>query len=104
MLSTPFAAELRDWRPDHPGHDDGLDAVAACVAAEPVRLPRRFPQSVFAGGVDLRGGGTRTPLMRTPLMRTPLWPRVLILWLSTLRSGIPGVFRPGGAEHPPRGT
>ncbi|NKD87379.1 phage terminase large subunit [Haematospirillum sp. 15-248] len=40
VLQTPFITELRDWRPDGRGHDDGLDAVAACLLAEPVRLRR----------------------------------------------------------------
>ena len=35
---TPFISEMRDWRPDGAGHDDGLDAVAACLLHEPVRL------------------------------------------------------------------
>lgn len=40
VWSTPFIAEMRDWRPGGGGRDDGLDAVAGCLAAEPVRLPR----------------------------------------------------------------
>jgi hypothetical protein len=35
---TPFLAEMRDWRPGGRGRDDGLDAVAGCIASEPVRL------------------------------------------------------------------
>lgn len=38
VLAGPLMAELRDWRPGGRGHDDGLDAVAACLLAEPLRL------------------------------------------------------------------
>jgi len=43
VWDTPFVQEMRDWRPDgrFKGHDDGLDAVAGCLASEPVRLPRQ---------------------------------------------------------------
>lgn len=37
---TPFIDEMRDWRPRRNGRDDGLDAVSACILAEPVRLKR----------------------------------------------------------------
>jgi len=40
LWDTPFVAEMRDWRPGARGADDGLDAVAGALAAEPVRLPR----------------------------------------------------------------
>ncbi len=40
VWETPFVAEMRDWRPGGKGRDDGLDAVAACLLAEPVRLTR----------------------------------------------------------------
>ncbi len=42
VWDTPFIEEMRDWRPDarFKGHDDGLDAVAGCLKAEPVRLGR----------------------------------------------------------------
>ncbi len=43
VRSTPFLQEIREWRPGEHGHDDGLDAVAACLLLEPVRLPRRAP-------------------------------------------------------------
>lgn len=35
---TPFIAEMREWRPGANCRDDGLDAVAGCLASEPVRL------------------------------------------------------------------
>lgn len=37
---SPFVAEMRAWRPDREAKDDGLDAVAGCLLAEPVRLVR----------------------------------------------------------------
>jgi len=37
---TPFIDEMRDWRSGRNGRDDGLDAVSACILAEPVRLRR----------------------------------------------------------------
>ena len=42
IWDTPFIREMRDWRPDarFKGRDDGLDAVAGCLKAEPVRLGR----------------------------------------------------------------
>jgi hypothetical protein len=40
VWATPFVAELAEWRPGSDGPDDGLDAVAGCLLAEPVRLPR----------------------------------------------------------------
>ncbi|BAI73117.1 hypothetical protein AZL_024790 [Azospirillum sp. B510] len=40
VWDTPFIREMRDWRPDgrYRGPDDGLDAVAGCLAAEPFRF------------------------------------------------------------------
>ncbi len=39
VLATPFVTEMREWQPDAAGgHDDGLDAVAGCLLAEPVRF------------------------------------------------------------------
>jgi hypothetical protein len=44
VWSTPFIREMREWRPETSGgRDDGLDAVAGCLAMEPVRLPRFSP-------------------------------------------------------------
>ncbi len=39
-LASSFVTEMREWRPDVSGRDDGLDAVAGCLLAEPVRLAR----------------------------------------------------------------
>lgn len=53
VAASPFLIEFREWRPGVPGaSDDGLDAVAGCLAAEPVRLPRRAQ-----GGVRPRWRG-----------------------------------------------
>lgn len=51
VWTTPFIAEMREWRPGETRRDDGLDAVSGCLLAEPVRLslrpadsrPRRRP-------------------------------------------------------------
>lgn len=40
VWSTPFLAEMREWRPGGKTRDDGLDAVSGCLLAEPVRLSR----------------------------------------------------------------
>ncbi len=47
VLASPLIIEMREWRPGNArARDDGLDAVAGCLLAEPVRLvqsprPRR---------------------------------------------------------------
>lgn len=38
IWSSPFAIEMREWRPGGGSADDGLDAVAGCLLAEPVRF------------------------------------------------------------------
>ncbi|MCW9034357.1 MAG: phage terminase large subunit [Alphaproteobacteria bacterium] len=40
VLANSFIEEMREWRPDGGGNDDGLDAVAGCLLAEPVRISR----------------------------------------------------------------
>jgi len=40
VWDTPFIQEMREWRPGAASRDDGLDAVAGCLASEPVRFPR----------------------------------------------------------------
>lgn len=43
IYQSPFLREMQEWRPDGNGHDDGLDAVALCLTAEPVRFrPHRM--------------------------------------------------------------
>lgn len=39
LTASRFVAEMRDWRAEAPGPDDGLDAVAGCLLTEPIRLP-----------------------------------------------------------------
>ncbi|NBB82034.1 MAG: phage terminase large subunit [Alphaproteobacteria bacterium] len=44
VWDTPFVTEMREWHPGGgKGHDDGLDAVAGCLASQPIRLPRLPP-------------------------------------------------------------
>ncbi|TCS61684.1 phage terminase large subunit [Varunaivibrio sulfuroxidans] len=50
VWSTPFIAEMREWRPGAKMRDDGLDAVSGCLLDEPVRLSRR----PLPGRKDLR--------------------------------------------------
>lgn len=42
VWNTPLIREMREWRPDgsYTGPDDGLDAVAGCLSAEPHRFDR----------------------------------------------------------------
>jgi len=57
IRETPFLQEMRDWRPDSArARDDGLDAVAGCLASEPVRLPRLRPPTGRAGWRPGAGG------------------------------------------------
>ncbi|SDE43039.1 phage terminase large subunit [Rhodospira trueperi] len=56
VWDTPFISEMREWRPLGGGRDDGLDAVAGCLASEPVRLGRGVgPRGVSRAG-DWRPG------------------------------------------------
>jgi len=43
VFRTPFMRELREWRPDADGPDDGLDAAAGALLSEPMRLAPRRP-------------------------------------------------------------
>jgi hypothetical protein len=61
VWQTPFVDEMRDWRPDRNGRDDGLDATSACILSKPVRFQRslqtrtkawRQPQSPLSADVD----------------------------------------------------
>ncbi len=55
VWATPFVTELREWQPGGAkGHDDGLDAVAGCLAAEPIRLGHG---TAAARRTDWRPGG-----------------------------------------------
>lgn len=46
VMATPFAGEMREWQADAGNaRDDGLDAVAGCLIAEPVRFaPQARPE------------------------------------------------------------
>ena len=44
VLKTPFIAEMKEWRPELSNpKDDGLDAVAGALAAQPLRLQNTPP-------------------------------------------------------------
>lgn len=55
VWATPFIAEMREWQPGGKGRDDGLDSVAGCLLAQPVRLGR--PAVPLAERRDWRPGG-----------------------------------------------
>jgi hypothetical protein len=59
VLRSSFIQEMRDWRPGSAGRrDDGLDAVAGCLLAEPVRLPRLACDGQMSdAGRSWRGAG-----------------------------------------------
>lgn len=58
VWDSPFIREMREWQPGGTGPDDGLDAVAGCLLAEPVRLgdaartrdPRARAMTAWRGG------------------------------------------------------
>ncbi len=55
VWATPFITEMREWQPGGKCRDDGLDAVAGCLLAQPVRLGRKaLPR---ADRQDWRPGG-----------------------------------------------
>ena len=60
VRATPFAQEMREWRPNSRAPDDALDAVAGCLLSEPVRLARN-PNALNAKSAPKRprwiGGG-----------------------------------------------
>jgi hypothetical protein len=51
VWKTPFVEELREWLPEGKSGrpDDGLDAVAGAILAEPVRL-EPFPRAAGPHG------------------------------------------------------
>ncbi|MFS2011124.1 phage terminase large subunit [Azospirillum sp. CT11-132] len=57
VWETSFIREMRDWRPDgrYRGPDDGLDAVAGCLGAEPHRFDRSTAPADHRA--DWRGAG-----------------------------------------------
>lgn len=58
VFETPLPQEMREWRADGSAkiHDDGLDALAGCLADEPVRLPRTPPPDAVRPGWRGAGG------------------------------------------------
>lgn len=58
VQGTPFVIEMREWRPASRAPDDGLDAVAGCLLAEPVRLPRNPNAHPLGNRPNWTGGGT----------------------------------------------
>jgi len=58
VRETPFIAEMREGRPGGHAPDDGLDAVAGCLLAEPVRLPRNPNALAPTKHHAWTGGGT----------------------------------------------
>lgn len=57
VWASPFITEMREWRPSSKAHDDGLDAVAGCLLAEPVRLPRNPNAHPHVKRPNWAGGG-----------------------------------------------
>lgn len=54
VTQTEFFRELREWRPGANNRDDGLDAVAGCLASEPVRFGQQIARPSLR---DWRQGG-----------------------------------------------
>jgi hypothetical protein len=65
VLASPFVAEMREWRADGAARlDDGLDAVAGCLAGEPARFgtsERPPPPGWNDGGRTHVASGEFTP-------------------------------------------
>ncbi|MGJ3260426.1 MAG: DUF6973 domain-containing protein [Rhodospirillales bacterium] len=57
VWDSPLLREMREWQPGGTGPDDGLDAVAGCLLAEPVRLaePGRVRDARARGMTAWRG-------------------------------------------------
>ena len=60
VFATPFLRELREWRPEANGPDDGLDAAAGALLAEPARLMPRSPAPRNDWRRNARPGRART--------------------------------------------
>ena len=81
VLSTPFAAELRDWRPDHPG------LTTVWMGG---RLCRR------------RAGASAPPFSTTSLSTNHFYrpfPDTDHLWVGPSARGEPAPFRPGEEKY-----
>ena len=59
VFDTPFLRELREWRPGAHGPDDGLDAAACALLAEPERLAPARPAPMRNWRQGLRPGRAR---------------------------------------------
>lgn len=57
IWQTPFIEEMREWSFSGSTHDDALDAVAGCLASEPVRLPMFSSQLKAEKKYNWQGGG-----------------------------------------------
>ncbi|MBF0355001.1 MAG: phage terminase large subunit [Alphaproteobacteria bacterium] len=62
VWATPFITEMREWRAGGKCKDDGLDAVAGCLLAEPVRLnqaataPLQHQKQDWRPGAPIKAG------------------------------------------------
>lgn len=56
VYQTSFIQEMREWQPGGKARDDGLDAVAACLLSEPVRLPRCATDATASTAAEWRPG------------------------------------------------
>lgn len=62
---TSFPTEMREWVPNVSARDDALDAVAGCLQAEPVRLPRTPVHNLDGKDMKMWGGGVGNHLAHT---------------------------------------
>ena len=47
VLASPLIEEMREWQPNGGSKVDGLDAVAGCLLAEPIRISRLPGQNIL---------------------------------------------------------
>lgn len=59
IWTTPFIEEMREFSIDGTHHDDALDAVAGCLAAEPIRLPMFALNNLKAKLNNWQGGNVQ---------------------------------------------
>lgn len=62
VWDCPLITEMREWRPGANVPDDGLDAVAGCLLAEPVRLSRGIQTRDPRARAMTAWGGTKEPV------------------------------------------
>ncbi|MDV7341735.1 phage terminase large subunit [Terasakiella sp. A23] len=65
VWKTSFPTEMREWVPNISARDDALDAVAGCLAAEPVRLPRTPLSDLDGKQMKHWGGGSGNHMAKT---------------------------------------